>query len=99
MANLNSTITLIGTRLAKIGNEFIFYGPTPDCGDCKLKNTCNNLEPGNKYKITGVRNGQVHACAVHDTGVYAVEVIPAPTTALVESKMVFNGSKKNRPDA
>jgi len=93
MVNLNSTITLIGTRLAKIGNEFIFYGPTPDCEDCKLKNTCNSLETGNRYKITGVRDEQVHACAVHDTGVYAVEVVPAPTIALVESKMAFNGSK------
>ncbi|MHA1806266.1 MAG: UPF0179 family protein [Candidatus Thorarchaeota archaeon] len=93
MINLNSTITLIGTRLSKVGNEFIFYGPTPECENCKLKNTCNNLEIGRRYRIVSVRNEQVHACALHDTGVYAVDVIPAPTIVLVKSEMAFNGSK------
>jgi hypothetical protein len=93
MVDLNSTITLIGTRLAKIGNEFIFCGSSAECERCKLKNTCNNLKIGSKYKIVSIRNGQVHTCALHDTGVYAVEVIPAPTIALVESKKAFNGSK------
>jgi hypothetical protein len=93
MVDLNSSITLIGTRLAKIGNEFIFCGASAECEGCRLKNTCNNLKEGVKYRIVSIRNGQIHSCALHDTGVYAVEVIPAPTIALVESKKAFNGSK------
>ncbi|CAD6494066.1 MAG: hypothetical protein LAKADJCE_00627 [Candidatus Argoarchaeum ethanivorans] len=93
MVDLNSIITLIGTRLAIVGNEFIFYGPAAECEGCKLKNTCNNLKVGNKYRIASVKKEQVHKCAIHDIGVYAVEVVPGQTVALVDSKKAFNGSK------
>jgi len=93
MVDLNAIITLIGTRLAIVGNEFIFYGPAAECEGCKLKNTCNNLKVRNKYRIVDIKKEQVHKCAIHDIGVYAVEVVPGQTVALVDSKKAFNGSK------
>ncbi len=90
---LDATITLIGTRLAKVGNEFVFNGPIVECENCRLKNTCINLNKGSRYRIVGLRDGVMHDCAIHDTGVVAVEVIEAPIGAAIESRKAFVGSK------
>lgn len=93
MIGADTTITLIGTRLAKIGTEFFFNGQTPDCEGCRLKNTCMNLNKGSKYRIVSIRNSAKHDCAVHDSGVCAVEVVEAPLVVAIESRKAFNGSK------
>ncbi len=90
---LDTTITLIGTRLAKVGTEFVFKGPIVECENCKLKNTCVNLNRGSKYRIVNLRDGVMHECAVHDTGVVAIEVVEAPIKAAIESRKAFNGSR------
>lgn len=89
----SATITLIGSKLAKIGNEFIYRGAVSECEQCKLKNTCINLDKNKKYRIVGIRNGMDHECYLHDTSVRAVEVVPCPIIALIESRKAFNGSK------
>jgi uncharacterized protein (UPF0179 family) len=66
-------LTLIGNRLAKEGNEFIYIGPNNECRNCKLKTVCFNLKPGKNYKITKLRNKR-HDCKVHDGSAIAVEV-------------------------
>ena len=88
----DTIVTLIGVRMAKPGNVFVFRGKTPDCEGCKLNNTCLNLDIGGHYKVVGVRDSPPLDCAVHDKGVQAVEVVEAPWTVLLESRMVREGS-------
>lgn len=92
MENSDTIITLIGEKLAKVGNEFIFRGGAKECNVCKLKKTCLNLNKGSKYRITAVRNTGQHDCAVHYQGACAVEVIEAPLEISIESKKAIKGS-------
>jgi len=92
MLDTDTTITLIGSRLAKEGMEFIFKGEAKECQKCKLKNTCMNLERGRKYRIVNVRNGARHECSIHDDGVLAVDVIESPIMTTVESRQAINGA-------
>lgn len=88
------TVTLIGTRLAEPGREFVYRGESPDCEGCPYRGQCLNLTVGRRYRVTDVReNTQVLDCAVHDDGVRAVEVEPAPVRANVPSRGVFAGSR------
>jgi len=87
------TVTLIGTRLAKEGVEFIFNGSTADCEKCKLRNSCLGLDVGRAYRIVGLRYGNKHDCPIHDSSVVAVEVVELPSIAAVESRKAFSGSK------
>jgi uncharacterized protein (UPF0179 family) len=89
-----SEVTLIGTRLAEVGREFVFRGESSACEGCPYRDQCLDLSSGTRYRITGVReNAQTLDCAVHDDGVRAVEVEPAPIPANVPSKGAYAGSK------
>jgi len=69
-------VTLIGRRNASAGYEFIYSGPTPDCKNCKIKNACMNLDVGQRYRITAIRDVE-HQCKLHDdVCVVEVERIP-----------------------
>lgn len=89
----NKIITLCGKDWAKVGIEFIFLGGKQECEGCRLKNICLRLRVGSKYKIVGLRNGEVHDCPLHDEGVVAVEVVELPIIALIDSKMAIEGAK------
>ncbi len=91
--NANKIITLCGKDWAKVGVEFIFLGGKQECENCRLKNVCLRLRVGSKYKIVGLRNGDVHDCPLHDEGVVAVEVVELPIMALIDSKMAVEGAK------
>jgi len=93
MAEPDATITLIGSRLATTGKEFIYRGPSGECEKCKLKITCLNLEKNKKYRVINLRKGMELDCMLHDTGVKAVEVVPCPIIAIIESRKAFNGSR------
>jgi uncharacterized protein (UPF0179 family) len=93
MSEATIQITLIGTKLANIGMEFIFNGPTPECEACKLRNTCMNLEPGRRYRVLGLRGDLVHDCAIHEESVRAVEVTESPIIAALDARKSFAGSK------
>lgn len=93
MPATNMTITLIGSKLAKPGVQFIYRGPAVECEKCKLRNVCLNLDDNKMYQVTVVRNGNDHDCLLHDTSVRAVEVVPCPIVVAIESRKVFNGSK------
>ncbi|QIB74801.1 UPF0179 family protein [Halogeometricum borinquense] len=87
-------VTLIGDRLAEPGTQFVYRGPSSACEGCPYRKQCLNLEVGVRYEVTGIReNAQLLDCAVHDTGVRAVEVEPAPVVANVPSKGAYAGSK------
>jgi hypothetical protein len=85
-------VTLIGTRLAEEGTEFVYRGESPACEGCPYRGQCLNLEEGRRYRVTAVRNSGTLECAVHDTGVTAVEVEPAPVRANVASTVAYSGS-------
>lgn len=89
-----STVTLIGTRLAEVGQTFRYHGETAACEGCPFRDQCLNLDEGTHYRVTDIReNAQVLDCAVHDTGVRAVEVEPAPVTANIPSRDAYTGSR------
>jgi len=88
-----TTVTLIGSRLADTGGEFVYQGESPNCEGCPYRSQCLNLSVGTRYRITGIReNAQTLECAVHDGGVRAVEVEPAPVRAAVPAKRAYAGS-------
>ncbi|MFP4654787.1 MAG: UPF0179 family protein [Methanohalobium sp.] len=95
MTNKDIKVTLIGCRLAKEGQEFIYWGESPDCSGCKIKNTCNNLEIGRKYRVEKIRSDTVHGCYLHDQGAMVVEVSRASVVAAIESKKAVPGAKIN----
>jgi len=87
-------VTLIGTRLAEPGEQFVYHGEASGCEGCPYRSQCLNLSEGTKYEVTSVRdNAQVLDCAMHDGGVTAVEVEPAPVRANVSARNAYAGSK------
>ena len=93
MPEAATQITLIGIKLATVGMEFTFNGPTPECDTCKLRNTCINLEPNRRYRVLGVRGELIHECPIHEAGVRAVEVTESPIIAAFDARKAFPGSK------
>lgn len=87
-----STVTLIGTRLADEGTEFVYQGESPACGGCPYREQCLNLTEGVKYRVTNVRDSGTLECAVHDTGVTAVDVESTAVRANVSSTSAYAGS-------
>lgn len=93
MTESDNKITLIGSRLAREGLEFIFKGEMPECKKCRLKNTCLNLEPERRYRVERIRNNDIHECFLHDSGVLAVDVSRAPILTTIESRKAVDGAK------
>lgn len=79
-------VTLVGERLAKEGNEFVYLGPSPECKNCRLKTVCFNLKKFRRYRIVGVRDKK-HSCNQHDGGVRVVEVEELPIVSSVEGRI------------
>jgi len=89
-----TTVTLVGTRLAAEGQEFVYRGESPACEGCPFRDQCLNLEVGTRYRVDSVReNANTLECAVHDTGVTAVDVEPAPIRANVPDDSAFGGNR------
>jgi len=91
-------VTLIGTRLADEGQEFVYRGEAAGCEGCPYRSQCLNLDEGVKYRVTDVReNAQTLDCAVHDDGVTAVEVEAVPVRSNVASKQAYAGNRTTLP--
>jgi hypothetical protein len=86
-------VTLVGTKLTKEGDEFVFLGESKKCEGCKLKNSCMNLEVGRRYRIEKVRDEIKHDCFIHEDGVCVVEVVEPPIKATIEARKALKGSK------
>ena len=86
-------ITLIGKDIAKVGVNFIYYGPAEECMDCRFMKTCiGNLEKNRKYEIIEVRDNE-QKCPIHsDEKVVPVIVERANIDVLTNSKNIFEGS-------
>lgn len=84
-------ITLIGKDTAEVGNEFYYLGPIESCGECKFRTVCFNLEVGDRYRVTKVRE-QEHDCPhLEDEKVIAVEVEKVITPAILPKKGLLEG--------
>ena len=79
-------VTLIGEKLAKIDEDFIYLGPQNDCRNCKLKTVCFNLKQGRHYKITNIRDKR-HNCNVHEGAAAVVEVQELPIYTSIDKKL------------
>ncbi|WP_338729083.1 UPF0179 family protein [Haladaptatus sp. DJG-WS-42] len=91
-------VSLIGSRLAEVGTEFIYQGESSACEGCPYRNQCLNLTDGTRYQVTGIReNAQTLDCAVHDAGVKAVEVEAVSVYANVAARGAYAGSKATLP--
>jgi uncharacterized protein len=93
MADGKTKVTVIGTKLARQGLEFIYEGELPECETCKVRRACNNLQAGKKYRIMGIRPGSRHECSVHLGGACAIEVVESPIVALIAADMAIVNSK------
>lgn len=91
--DVNKIITLCGVNWAVTGIEFTFLGGREECEACRLKKVCLKLKRGSRYKIVGLRNGDVHSCQLHDEGVIAVEVVELPILVAIEAKKALEGAK------
>jgi uncharacterized protein (UPF0179 family) len=92
MAEAKTKVTLIGTVHARQGVEFVYEGEVAGCDTCKVKKACHNLQKGRKYRVVTVRSTH-HECSVHLNGATAVEVMEAPSTALISADMAMVNSK------
>jgi hypothetical protein len=86
-------VTLIGTKLAREREEFIFRGAAKKCEECRLKNSCTNLEVDRRYRIERVRSEIKHECSVHEDGVCVVEVAEPSIIVAIDATHAFKNSK------
>jgi uncharacterized protein len=70
-------VTLLGERQAAVGHEFVYRGPQPECGPCRVKTVCLNQEPGLRYRVSAVRDVN-HPCLLNEERARVVEVELAP---------------------
>ncbi|BBL69179.1 UPF0179 family protein [Methanoculleus chikugoensis] len=94
MAKGKTKVTLIGTKLAKQGLDFVYEGDScPECENCRVRKACHNLQPGRKYRVAAVRTNTRHDCPVHHEAVIAVDVMEAPLVALIGADMAIANSR------
>ncbi|MDR3074770.1 MAG: UPF0179 family protein [Candidatus Methanoplasma sp.] len=86
-----AAITLVSESQAKEGNRFYYVGSQTECGDCRLKGVCFNLEPGALYEIVALRD-QIHDCAFNEDRVRVVEIKKVARRLTVRKKSAIEGS-------
>jgi uncharacterized protein (UPF0179 family) len=79
-------VTLIGEQLAVEGEEFTYLGSNTECRNCQLKTVCFNLKPGQKYRITKLRD-KYHECGIHEGKVVVIEVEELPLTVAITTEL------------
>lgn len=84
-------ITLVGERQAQVGHEFIYRGPQPECGPCKVRGACLNQDLGRRYRIVRVRD-VAHLCLLNEERARVVEVEPAPPDCSLSARAGVEGA-------
>jgi len=84
-------ITLVGERQARPGHEFIYRGPQPECGPCKVRGACLNQDLGRRYRITRVRD-VAHPCLLNEERARVVEVEPVPPDCSLSARAGVEGA-------
>lgn len=86
------TVTLVDSRKARLGYEFIPYTGVEECRLCALSEVCiGNLEAGRRYRVVALREKE-HECAVFGI-VRVVEVEESVILGSLEKSRVYLGSK------
>ena len=84
-------ITLVGKRIAGVGNRFVFSGIMEECRECALRKVCcDKLEAERVYVVLDVRD-KFHECPLHEEGVQLVDVEEASVKVAVQSRQLFEG--------
>lgn len=97
---MGKILTLIGIKLAKKNQKFLFVGAAEECINCNpsLKTVClDNLEKGRVYEIMEVRKNAVHPCPVHEGSVIVVEVQKATIQSALDNKLAREGATISFP--
>lgn len=84
-------LTIVDSKLALVGYEFINYGEANECKTCNLAKACLNLERGKKYRVIGVRDKE-HECRIAGRAT-VVEVEECDMAAAIDRRKVYPGSK------
>lgn len=84
-------ITLVGERQARVGHEFVYRGPKPECAPCKVRSACLNQEIGKRYQITRVRD-VLHPCLLNEEHARVVEVEPVPPDCSLSARTAIEGA-------
>lgn len=84
-------LTLVDSKVAKEGYEFVNYGQADECRTCNLAKACLNLESGRKYRVVNVRDKEHECKIVGRATVVEVEESDVPTA--LEARKVYPGSK------
>jgi len=84
-------ITLVGERQAKAGHEFVYRGPQPECGPCKVRGACLNQVVGHRYRIQRVRE-VFHPCLLNGERARVVEVEPVAPDCSLPSRAAIEGA-------
>ena len=80
-------VTLVNSKYAEVGYEFVHYGMVEECKKCSLIKTCNNLEKGRKYKVIALREYE-HPCKVYGKA-KVVEVEEPEILSAIDRKRAF----------
>ena len=84
-------ITLVGERQAKVGREFVYRGPQPECAPCRVRAACLNQELGHRYRISRVREVS-HPCLLNEERARVVEVEPLPPECSLPGRSAIDGA-------
>jgi uncharacterized protein (UPF0179 family) len=84
-------ITLLGVKLSKPGNKFVFIGETENCSDCRLRGACLKLEENRVYEVSSVKD-TVHTCKVFEEGVRTVEIFESSYQVTTGAKLAVEGA-------
>ncbi|HKW42916.1 MAG TPA: UPF0179 family protein [Thermoplasmata archaeon] len=84
-------ITLVGERQARVGHEFVYRGPKPECSPCKVRSACLNQDVGTRYRITRVRD-VIHACLLNEEHARVVEVEAVPPECSLATRTAIEGA-------
>src|SRR5438046_9357594 len=84
-------MTLGRDKHAKAGYEFLYRGPQPECGPCKVRGACLNQEVGHRYRIRRVRDVS-HPCLLNGERARVVEVEPVAPDCSLSSRSAIEGA-------
>ena len=84
-------VTLVGRNMAKVGLEFIYSGPVPQCKECRIKTVCFNLRQGKRYRIISLRD-KAHDCVINEDKAQIVEVEEIPSIMVLPKRLAIEGS-------
>jgi len=85
-------VTLVGERQAEVGHEFVYRGPQPECGPCRVRAACLNQDLGRRYRVLRVR-GVTHPCLLNEEHARVVEVEASPPPVSLPARAAVEGAR------